>query len=213
MKIGVCACHWKLGPAACSSKGNKEARVAERKVCFILVAGTCWRGRTGDCTKADHPPLTIRGLRAFKDRRRGLLETYGQPWQSSWSWSAVACSASPWLFQVQLISISRVTFHVPESWQLMTWLQSSHHVANLSTWWGVSAPIRQLTGHQFSSAAQLCPTLCDPMDCSTSRPPSPSPTPGPCSNSCPSSWSCHHRTWVRILDSPWGGTKGPWLCF
>ena len=40
---------------------------------------------------------------------------------------------------------------------------------------------------QFSSAAQLCPTLCDPMD----RLPCPSPTPGACSNTFPLSWWCH----------------------
>ena len=37
---------------------------------------------------------------------------------------------------------------------------------------------------QFSSVAQLCPTLCDLMDCSTPGF-SHSPTPGACSNSCP----------------------------
>ena len=42
---------------------------------------------------------------------------------------------------------------------------------------------------QFSSVAQSCPTLCDPMDCST--PPCPSPTPGAYSNTCPSSQWCH----------------------
>ena len=43
---------------------------------------------------------------------------------------------------------------------------------------------------QFSSFTQSCPTLCDPMDCST---PGfhPSPTPGAYSNSCPSSQWCH----------------------
>ena len=39
---------------------------------------------------------------------------------------------------------------------------------------------------QFTSVTLLCPTLCDPMDCSTPRPPCPSPTPGAYSNSCPS---------------------------
>ena len=39
-------------------------------------------------------------------------------------------------------------------------------------------------------AAQSCPTLCDPMDCST-RLPCLSPSPGVSSNSCPLSWSCH----------------------
>ena len=36
----------------------------------------------------------------------------------------------------------------------------------------------------FSSVAQSCPTLCDPMDCSL-------PTLGAYSNSCPSSRCCH----------------------
>ena len=41
---------------------------------------------------------------------------------------------------------------------------------------------------QFSSVAQLCPILWDPMDCSTPGGiPSLSPTLGACSNSCPSS--------------------------
>ena len=45
---------------------------------------------------------------------------------------------------------------------------------------------------QFSSVAQLCLTLCNPMNCSMpGRPPCPSPTPGVYSNSCPSSWWCH----------------------
>ena len=45
--------------------------------------------------------------------------------------------------------------------------------------------------HQFSSVAQSCPTLCDPMNCQHARPPCPSPTPGVHSNSRPSSWWCH----------------------
>ena len=45
---------------------------------------------------------------------------------------------------------------------------------------------------QFSSVAQSCPTLCDPMDYSTPVfPACPSPTPRACPNSCPSSWWCH----------------------
>ena len=44
---------------------------------------------------------------------------------------------------------------------------------------------------QFSSAAQLCPTLCDPMDLQHARPPCPSPTFGVYSNSCPLSQWCH----------------------
>ena len=44
---------------------------------------------------------------------------------------------------------------------------------------------------QFSSVAQSCPILCDPMDCKHTRPPRPSPTPGVYSNSCPLSRWCH----------------------
>ena len=48
-----------------------------------------------------------------------------------------------------------------------------------------------LSSDQFSSVAQSCLTLCDPMDCSTARLPCLSPTPGAYSNSCPLSWWCH----------------------
>ena len=41
---------------------------------------------------------------------------------------------------------------------------------------------------QFSSVAQSCLTLCNPMN---HRPPCPSPTPGIYPNSCPSSHWCH----------------------
>ena len=43
----------------------------------------------------------------------------------------------------------------------------------------------------FSSVAQSCPTLCDPMNRSTPRPPCPSPTPEVYSDSCPLSRWCH----------------------
>ena len=38
---------------------------------------------------------------------------------------------------------------------------------------------------QFISVAQSCPTLCNPVDCSTPGSPCPSPTPRVHSNSCP----------------------------
>jgi len=52
---------------------------------------------------------------------------------------------------------------------------------------------KSTTFYQFSSVSQLCPILCDPMDCSMSglptSGPSASPTPGVYSNSCPlSQW-------------------------
>ena len=48
-----------------------------------------------------------------------------------------------------------------------------------------------MTSIQFSSFAQSCPTLCNPMNCSIIRPLCPSPTPGVCPNSCPLSRCCH----------------------
>ena len=43
----------------------------------------------------------------------------------------------------------------------------------------------------FSSVAQSCPTLCNPMNHSTPGLPCPSPSPGVYSDSCPSSRWCH----------------------
>ena len=45
--------------------------------------------------------------------------------------------------------------------------------------------------HRFSSVAQSCSTLCEPMGCSTPGFPVHQPTPRACSNSCPSSRWCH----------------------
>ena len=45
--------------------------------------------------------------------------------------------------------------------------------------------------NQFSSVAQSCPTLCDPMDCNTPGLAVISSTPGVYSKSCPLSWWCH----------------------
>ena len=53
---------------------------------------------------------------------------------------------------------------------------------------------------QFTSVAQSCPTLCDPMNRST-RPPCPSPTPGVYSNSCPSSRWCHPAISSSVIPS------------
>ena len=49
----------------------------------------------------------------------------------------------------------------------------------------------QFSSFHFSSVAQSCPTLCDPMDCSMPGFPVPSPAPRAYWNSCPSSQWCH----------------------
>ena len=66
----------------------------------------------------------------------------------------------------------------------------------ISTLYVLSLLIRLKTGKvsccsvQFSSVAQLCPTL-QPHGLQHARPPCPSPTPRVYSNSCPLSWWCH----------------------
>ena len=70
---------------------------------------------------------------------------------------------------------------------------------------------------RFSSVAQSCPTLCDPMDYSMPGfPVCPSPTPRACPNSCPSSRWCHPTISSPVVPfssclqsflaccSPWG---------
>ena len=59
---------------------------------------------------------------------------------------------------------------------------------------------------QFSSVAQSCPTLCDPMD---ARLPCPSPTPGSCSNSCPSSQWCHPTISSSVVPFSISFSVGP----
>ena len=44
---------------------------------------------------------------------------------------------------------------------------------------------------QFSSVAQSCPTLCDPMECNMPGLPVHHQVPEACSNPCPLSWWCH----------------------
>ena len=47
---------------------------------------------------------------------------------------------------------------------------------------------------QFSSVAQSCLTLCNPIEPQHARPPCPSPTHGVHPNQCPLSWWCHPTT-------------------
>ena len=59
-----------MGPGIYHSKPN-EARLVERKVCFISYSGNCeGRGRVDICPKVDYPPslplqVTTSGTRAL----------------------------------------------------------------------------------------------------------------------------------------------------
>ena len=77
---------------------------------------------------------------------------------------------------------------------LISWLQSSSAVIleqkineKQTYFWNLTLIRRmEISSVQFSSVAQLCPTLCDPMDCS--RPGLPVHHQLPETNSCPLSW-------------------------
>ena len=61
------------GSAVHRSKANKQARLVERKVCFILEACHL-AGRVVDiCPKADSPPLISRGKSIYRQSGAGGL--------------------------------------------------------------------------------------------------------------------------------------------
>ena len=53
----------------------------------------------------------------------------------------------------------------------------------------------------------MCPTLCDPMDCSTPRLPCPSPTSRTCSDACALSWYCHPSISSSVVPFSCVGTS------
>ena len=68
LKVRPRCCNRKWGPASRHSKANKEARLVERKVCFILQAGSRGGGQ-GRRTSVQRPTPTTdnQGARAFTD--------------------------------------------------------------------------------------------------------------------------------------------------
>ena len=66
-----------------------------------------------------------------------------------------------------------------------SWAQKSLHMVNCSHEIKRYLLLGRKAMTNLSSVTQSCLTLCDSMDCSTPRPPSPSPTPGVYSDSCP----------------------------
>ena len=58
------------GPAACHSKANKQAKLVERKVCFISDASN-WGEAGGHPSKGQLPRSNKQGVRSFVDRVGG----------------------------------------------------------------------------------------------------------------------------------------------
>ena len=65
-------------------------------------------------------------------------------------------------------------------------------------WYGHGFIFNQFSSVQFSSVAQLCPTL-QPHESQHAWPPCPSTTPRVHSNSCPSSWWCHPAISASVI--------------
>ena len=80
------------------SEAIKEARLVERKVCFILDVGDGGQGYT--CPKATSPHWESVGNSFYSLREGGYMQKqHSQLWQSSWNWSSVVWPASSWLFK------------------------------------------------------------------------------------------------------------------
>ena len=116
----------------------------ERKVCFISDAGN-QAGMGEDSPQADSSPPNEQGVRAFTDgvgRGRGayMQNQHSQLWQASSNRSSVVWPEASWSFGAQWIFSCRVHSspllygQTSELWQLMSCVQSSHHVVNFSTW-------------------------------------------------------------------------------
>ena len=76
-------CYQEWGLAAHCSKANKEARLVERKVCFILEAGNQGGRELDSCLKASCPSPTTNGQELLSERRGSMQKQYNQLWQSS----------------------------------------------------------------------------------------------------------------------------------
>ena len=145
---GVKQYNWKWGLAACCSKTDKEARLVERKVCFILGAGNWEEGWHLSKGWLNPPALRISGLE--------FLEAEGATCRNSTVSSDSYFEIGHWWsdqHQIQLVFSSRVVlFPFPwgqfwELWQLMSRLQSGHHRVNFFHLVGRSVYIGQLIGN------------------------------------------------------------------
>ena len=94
-------------------------------------------------SKGQFPSPDKPGVRAFIDRVRegcSMQKQHSHLRQSTPNWSSVIWPASSWLVQIQLLFSLRVHLfpllcgQFSELWQLMSWVQSGHHVVNFSNW-------------------------------------------------------------------------------
>ena len=143
---------WEWGPAARHSKAKEEASWRKGELA-LFQRTTAWGQGAPDKGQLLH--TDNQSARAFmeggRDGATGRNSTVGSG--SHEIGAAIVWSVSSWLDYVQLIFSSRVSLfpflwgQVSELWQLMSWLQSGHHVVNLFHLVGVPVSTRQLIGY------------------------------------------------------------------
>ena len=113
-------------------------------------------------------------------------------------WAALSCSVLSDSLRLNGLSPARllcpleVLFYADMFFPGWKSLDSSGYVIlNIYVFCPVSSGNNQSYTVQFSSVAQSCPTLCNPMNRKNARPPCPSPTPRVHPNSCALSQWCH----------------------
>ena len=89
-----------VGSDCSSLKSNKQAKLVERKNCFISDASN-WGGWWQTSVQRLTLPCPAPSGKRFLDRRAGRAtcrKQHSQLWQSSSNWSSVVWPASSWLF-------------------------------------------------------------------------------------------------------------------
>ena len=147
---------WKGVQLLATQKANSEARSVGRKLCSVFDASSLGSGRTLVQRLTPPPPPSLcrpSGARAFLDWGRGLHAEIAQSaLMVTWEWSPVVWRVSSWLSQVQLVFSSRSGFFPfleagsQNGGSFVTAVVWSC-AANFSHLVGVSASVRQLTGH------------------------------------------------------------------
>ena len=85
-------------------------------------------GRADACPKADsHPNPWQSASESSIDEGRGLPAEHSQCWHSFADWSSMVWSMSSWLFWVQLIFISRVSFYLAT----LVWIFTSSLISHV----------------------------------------------------------------------------------
>ena len=115
-------------------------------------------------------------------------------WRTQWRFLKKTKIESPYDPAIPLLGI------YPEKALIQNDTCSPMFIATLFTIAKMWKQPKRLSIDQFSSIAQLCPTLCNPMNCSTPGL-CPSPTPRVHSNSCPSSRWCHPAISSPVVPS------------